>query len=1029
MTLSWTPADSGSVNTEVTGTFAFKDNDVRAVYVDWDDGASNKKTEANYQWIQMTEPKSSVTATHTYNKDGTFNPIVQTVNSKGFVSRYYGADTAANVTGSLVPYTQDATNVPPFTGSDSAATGIMRVENTTVKSGIDNTVFEKEGPLLLYIQVAPTLTDTELIYAGSIEIEVKALVAVSSVGGTTLTDGKVDTGYDLVIVTGSASSSDDASDTGLVGFSFSIIDQSDAAVSVRRVLSVKYKNPKLTGSDATDYTKNAALNNLKIFVVAVSRDDGRIYPITYVSPGSPYKTVEDTKRYITMDFSQSRAAASNISNKYYFYDNGKSWFGPAYERWGDADGALSSGKFTTGSRQTPSNKRVYYTYNPRSDGVGGYAQAGGTGSTDEYTWPFGSGSTDTKAAWYVSGTTKTAQRTNQFAVDDFGRFFDRYHLVRNSVEPSSSADNTSSISGNATSIFRITPIINFDTNNKATKFDGMGVGTSGCLSADYSTPAFNNNATNASGMVSVSGMNRADYEDWLGEDRNANEYLLALWDAKTNKIFFQCTPWWSGSYARAAGDISNTTGLSIAGVSYLRVVDSGTVKQTCEWIPLEFEDTTASTLEYRDTSQETYTPYTNSFTKSGYVSFDMPLDWSSIKMEELYAGVTPGVSNTISDVATDFTTAKFTVGVRDLTDNWDQYGYGVNLTGAAGVISGAMGDCGTADDVGSFKYIAEIVTDDEAAGGPVALQNMWVAAPNEDNSYGNGWDAATPDLLTVHFGGQTGSYYVQPAPSDEWEIIVKRINFYEVFPGASKLYNHTVNIQNPVDAGIAAAFPNDYGFDTYLTGIGSALRTAWSGNSKYPLLISISGGTRTGSAVPYNPEIWNVLDATEGFTSLIKEEDDSAYSLNSLPITSDLSIGRASNFYQAITRKGKVFITQTGIGIQQISFSSVALGDETTAAISTTALGSLYDHLRKVRKLQGDVVRVYWDEKQKDGTWVRFWGYIQNVEETRGMGGPRAVLNYVFTMTVEEIALIDNNGALMTDIFSLGGIESGPDYS
>jgi len=84
---------------------------------------------------------------------------------------------------------------------------------------------------------------------------------------------------------------------------------------------------------------------------------------------------------------------------------------------------------------------------------------------------------------------------------------------------------------------------------------------------------------------------------------------------------------------------------------------------------------------------------------------------------------------------------------------------------------------------------------------------------------------------------------------------------------------------------------------------------------------------------------------------------------------------------------------------------------------------------QKVRKLQGDVVRVYWDEKQKDGTWVRFWGYVQNVEETRGTGGPRAVLNYVFTMTVEEIALIDNNGQLMTDIFSLGGIESGPDYS
>ena len=1015
MTLSWTPSDNESVNTEVTGTFTFKDNDVRAVYVDWDDGASNKKTEANYQWIEMTEPKSSVTATHTYNKSGTFNPIVQTVNSKGFVSRYYGADTAANVTGSLVPYTQDDTNVPPFTSSDSAATGIMRVENTIVKSGIDNTVFEKEGPLLIYMQVAPTLTSAELVYAGAIIIEVKALVAQSSVGGTTLTDGKMDTGYDLVVMTGEATSEADATNTGLLGIDFG------DATAVQRVLSVKYKNPKLTGSDATDYTKNAALNNLKVFVVAVSRDDSRIYPISYVSPGSPYKTVEDVKRYITMDFSQSRAAASNVSNNYYFYDNGKGWFGPHYERWGNVNGALSSGKFTTGSRQTSSNKRVYYTYNPRSDGVGGYAAF--TGSTGEYTWPFGSGSTDTTAAWYVSGTTATAERTNQFAVDDFGRFFDRYHLVRNSVEPSSSAANTSSISGNATSIFRITPIINFDSPDKATKFTGMGVGTSGCLTADYSTPAFNNNATNASGMVSVSGMNRAEFKNWQGSERAANEYLLALWDAKTNKIFFQCTPWWSGSYARAAGDISTTTGLNIAGVSYLRVVDSGTIKQTCEWVPLEFTDTTASTLEYKDDTGDTYTSYSNSFTKSGYISFDMPLDWSSIKMEELYAGNSLGVANTDADVPTDFTTAKITVGVRDLTTQYAQYGYGVNLTGAAGVISGAMDDCGTADDVGSFKYMVEVVEDDSNS---VDLQNMWVAAPNGANSYTNGWDGDS--LLTVQFGDEYGSHYVEPSATDEWDIIVKRINFYEVFPGASKLWNNGV-YQVPVDAGGAAAFPNDYGFSTYLSGIGSALKTAWSGNSKYPLLLNIEGGSATTDPVPYNPEIWNVLDATEGFTSLVKEEDDSAYSLNALPITADISIGRKSNFYQAITRKGKVFITQTGIGIEEIGFSSVALGDETTATVGDTALGSLYDYLYKVRRLQSEVVRVYWDEKQKDGTWVRFWGFIKNVNETRGTGGPRAVLNYTFTLSVEEIALIDNNGHLMTDIFPLGGIQSEPDYS
>jgi len=1014
MTLTWSDS-SPDVNAEVTLTGTFKENDVRAVYVDWDDGVSNKKDESNYQWVQLTEPQSSFEATHTYNKSGTFKPVVQCINSRGIASRYY-QNTGTNT--DVVPFSEDAT----FTNcavSDTTATGIMRVENTTVDSGIDNTLFEKEGPLLIYMQVAPTLTSAELIYAGAITVEVTALVAQSSVGGTTLTDGKMDTGYDLVILSGSATSETDASNTGLAQIDFG------TRTAVSRVLSVKYLNPKLTGSDATDYTKNAALNNLKIFVVAVSRSDSRIYPIAYVSPGSPYKTVEDTSRYMTMDFSQSRAAASNVSNAYYFYDNGKSWFGPNYERWGDADGALSSGKFTTGSRQTASNKRVSYTYNPRSDGVGGYTAY--TGSGGEYTWPFGSGSTDAEAAWYVSGTTATAQRTNQFAVDDFGRFFDRYHLVRNSVEPSSSAANTSSISGNAVSIYRITPIINFDSEAKATKFDGMSVGTSGCLTADYSTPAFNNNATNASGMVSVSGMNKADYEDWMGADRAATEYLLALWDSKTNKIFFQCTPWWSGSYARAAGDVSLTEGLKIAGVSYLRVVDSGTIKQTCEWVPLEFEDTTASTLEYRDTTagSGSYTPYSNSFTKSGYISFDMPLDWSSIKMEELYAGNEPGVSNTISDAATDFTTAKFTVGVRALVGSYAQYGYGIQLSGAAGVISGAMDDCGTTDDVGSFKYIAEVVTDDA---NKVDLQNMWVAAPDAANSYTNGWDGDS--LLTLQFGDGTGSYYVEPAVDDEWEIIVKRINFYEVFPGASKLWNNGA-IQVPVDAGVEAAFPNDYGFNSYtLANIGKALKDTWSGSSKYPLLINVSGGTETTSAVPYNPEIWNVLDATEGFTSLIKEEDDSAYNLNSIPLTSDISIGRGGVYYKAITRKGKAFIVKTGINLTSVGFSSVALGDEgSSTAFTDHGPSSLYGYLHTIRRLQAEDVPVYWDEMQKDGTYVRFWGVLTDVTETRGTGGPRAVMSYSFNMTIRNIALINEAGALMTGIYPLGGVPDAENYS
>ena len=93
-----------------------------------------------------------------------------------------------------------------------------------------------------------------------------------------------------------------------------------------KVLKIKYLNPKITGTYANDYTRNAALNYLKIFLVAFGNDGATLYPVTYVSAGSPVKSVDDNRRYITMDFSQSRAAASNVTNSYYRYDDGKGWF-------------------------------------------------------------------------------------------------------------------------------------------------------------------------------------------------------------------------------------------------------------------------------------------------------------------------------------------------------------------------------------------------------------------------------------------------------------------------------------------------------------------------------------------------------------------------------------------------------------------------------------------------------------------------------------------------------------------------------
>lgn len=1043
MGLTWY-SDSGAssttttatVNSEIYAKLTFKEADVRAVYVDWDDGVSNKKDEANYQWVQTTQPVESIVVPHTYNKSGNFKPIVQTINSQGYASRYYGEESSNS---DIVPFSTLST-VSGMAVSDTTATGILRIENTTVKSGIDNSVFNN-GPKLIYLQVAPTLNSTELNYAGNIIIETTALVATPSVDYT-LPAG-VAAGYSTDVQTVSTTLTTPTGSTGLTNIDFN--------GSVLKVLSVKYKNPKIVGTEVNDYTRNHALNYLKIFVVTV--DDSSILPISYVSAGMPVKKASDNQRYLVADFSQSRAAASNITNKYYYYDNGKGIF-KEQDRW-----ALSSNKFTSATQETTSTKEISYTYSPRISGIGGYAS---TGATGEFTHPFGTGSTDTNAKWIYTGTTgspdaTTIRRTNQFALDNYGRFYDTYHLVRNSVEPSSSASNTSSIITNKPTVVRITPTIAPTTNNtleKTTKFDATALTTaSGNYTTPYTDEAENNKTYSATaadnGLISLSGANSqssnagATMGDLAGVNREANEYIFTLWDSKTNKVFLQCTPYWDGSAQRIEGSVGDTTGLGIAGVYYLKVLNSGTATQKCEWVPLEFKDDTACSLEYIDGSTDDYKNKSNSFTKSGMISFDMPLDWDTIKMEELYGGiVTKSGGSTVNPInvantATDSGSALGTTLIENVTfktgSTYTKLGLSVKFTGSniGTALSGMTTDL---EEYEPYRYIIEVV-DGVSTGKTLSKQNLWAAkiTGNTWGDYANCWSGGNE--LFAHFGEESGSNYTQIADGTVCQIILKRINFYEVFPGnfkIGKLDGGSIGI--PVDAGVASAFPNTYGFKDYsANSVADELKSAWSGSSKYPLMITLSGTTAEAGSPPtdkYTPEIWNMFDATQGYTGIVKEIDDSAYNLNSLAITSDLSIGRRANYFKAITRKGKTFVVKTGVGLTSVGFSSVALGDEkSSSAFDDHGPSSLYGHLHKLRNIQSDSVSVYWDEPQKDGTFIRFWGKVTDLTETRGVGGPRAIMNFSFNMTITEIALLDSDGAMMTDIYPLGGIQNERNYS
>ena len=195
----------------------------------------------------------------------------------------------------------------------------------------------------------------------------------------------------------------------------------------------------------------------------------------------------------------------------------------------------------------------------------------------------------------------------------------------------------------------------------------------------------------------------------------------------------------------------------------------------------------------------------------------------------------------------------------------------------------------------------------------------------------------------------------------------------------------------------------------------------------YPLKIVVSGAANhfiSGSKPGVQP--WNMFPITKSDNQIVVQRDNTAYDLTYMEITSDIGVSYAGTYYQAITKNGKVFITRTGTPIQSISFGGTALGDESQFKFNQEFTS--YGTLRLLKKIQAESVRVMWDEVQKDGTYVRFFGYVTLVSQTHSNQGPRAPAPFTFNMVVEEICLLTDTGDLMSDIIPLGGIKSAANF-
>lgn len=1013
----------------------FDKSDVRAIYIDWDDGEDNSKINANYQWVQFDYPVSSAIVEHTYTKTGTFQPVIQTVNSSGIFSKYF-QNSSTNST--ISPFEESST-IANMAVSDKAATSVINLENKQVLSGIDNSYFDKFGPMDIYFAVGPTLSQADSSASAAL-IEIEAEVEYGLVTGS---EGRAAGGSRATITINFTSSSGLSDGSGVD--KINTIDY-----RVRRINKVKWVNSKC---NLDDYTSLNNWNKLKLFILtsgaALTAGGAALtpyYPITFVTDGIPIKYADDVKRIVNFDMAQSRTAAANTSLTNYRYDNGKSWFNPQ-DKW-----VSDASKLTAVSGTNAGSYDVSYTYSPRPDGL---MQKGiKTNAASDYVLAFGS---DSNLKWYTDSNNEPRQ--DQFILDEFNRFVPQGHLLRTWVSGNGGQGSTiDTYKG----IFRISPALNWDAITQQQTVGGVSQSIcrnyedTGASTPDYSiastVPAYDNVSGN-SGQIDLDAVNTLDYEDRKGVDRTAYEYILLVGDKKHNKIFVQATPYAKDLMSNVSGGTNQT---EIAGLYYLHAENNRTSLADIYWKPLRFQDNTKSTVEYRDTGDDTYITTGASFSKSGFIEFDEPLDWSPVSMMDImgqnsdYAGWGVKESNTtpITPTPNNF---EFSIQATCSATGTTTEGHTATFVRTGGTWPTALS--GNTEGIGAYKYLVFLHSGTVAAGVNAVNSAYWCA-----DGFDDGYDGTNTFTLQAgdnqFWGGLVcatyGKFRLNSDVAQTYQFTFRRINWYDVIDGASKIWstNPTGALAgampiNNVDASDTKTWLNYFSFISG-SAVGAAMNTAWGNNDYYLLKMVLKGNkyqsgstqsspaTGSGAGV-MGPEVWNILPYDNSFSQYVEEVDDHAYSLNSIPLTSDVSIGRSANYYEAITRKGKVYLAKTGINIEKISFGSVALGDEsatTDSQFDNNGPGTLYGYLRKIREIQAEGVRVYWDEQQKDGTYIRFWGIVTDVSDTRGASGPRSVVNYTFSMTVEEIALYNGtNKAMMTDIYPLGGIEDVRNYT
>ena len=868
-------------------------------YIDWDDGDDNTPEKANFSVRKYDLPQNFAIFEHTYTKHGAFYPLLRVTSPFGFKSKYYTACdsprssyrelegvhdlTATQQTGapeqniSIVSMDSNRyPRIPEFFPSNSPPVGVLKVDRASVYAGIDNTVFSE----------ALTATNTALgaaargyVYIDGVDLGIRHASGI---------DGGVYTIQELVDVIYINTNNEIIKETfpGTTGIGAALqadcIFPSDGT-GLKRIISVKLRNVKeLSYGDAGLASKfNVSIEGLypdeRVWIRLVDNADiasghqsfslieptdartiGKSYPcFCNVSNGNPYISINDPRYRIMPDGSDSIARNSNVTiAKYWLYDDklrvrdkaGTTGSGGAKESILDSTGA--AGAFLD-KHTDVFGEQIESSTDPKQ--------------SITYTLDYYRGNQIDFKEFY-------ATKAGGGQLEQVGRFYDEFRLLRLQVEDSSEDGPNATMVENVTGQgYRAADrmdrsFIEHDSNYKKPNGGNLAqrpgsLKSNGLLlyrndSGVWIDLAARNPSTkllNFGGDGSNLGsMSRNIIDTNTSVDVNPpKNFLLVAKDRKYSKIFF-----------RMDNDANLRMENGSSAVPYVKL--QAWYTGPTGWKELAIKDETM--LDYLGSIGSTGNNYT-ALHRSGPVSWDIPEDWTPV-----------------------------TTGSTGYGSSWDVPT--VNYTHASATTITVAAGCRITAAAKTFENVTNADTIYKA-GDKIAI---------------TGTDGATNDgTYTIAIcSGNTITTDEAPAGDDTDTAIV--VNFYvTVASGASSFGNEVPIPSTPSQLWESTNWPQ-----TAPTG----------GAGGYGILFGIKSANSSGLA---KLQCYQVTVCDNPHSRIVRVVDPKHISLNEAMIAQSVGFSRKGTYHAITDRLGKTEIRKLGASGGKLSFGGVDLGKNTAS--------------------------------------------------------------------------------------------------